>query len=133
MKSHADKEELGYSWVDGLVMHTHEVLNIGSVKRIVVPVSFRPMILNLAHKHSGHLGIAKVRVLLAPFYTWPGIHKDDRQHCMSCSECRLNKRGVPALTPYQGMPILSEPFEKMAMDIVEDLSGDINTFLPPYV
>ena len=37
---------------------------------------------------------------------------------MSCSECQLNTRGVPALAPYQGMPILSEPFEKMAMDIV---------------
>ena len=81
-------------------------------------MKFRPLILNLAHKHSGHLGIAKVKALLAPFYTWPGIHKDVREHCMTCEICQITKRGVPPLAPNQSMPILTEPFEKMATDIV---------------
>ena len=118
VKAHADNLELGYSWDDGIVMHQHDVINIGSVNRIVVPLKVRPLILNLAHKHSGHLGIAKVRALLAPFYTWPGIHKDVREHCMTCEICQITKRGVPPLAPNQSMPILTEPFEKMATDIV---------------
>ena len=71
--------------------------------------------MDLAHKHSGHLGVAKVRALLAPFYTWPGIHRDVRTHCFACSDCQRAKRSMPSSTP---MAILTEPFEKMAMDIV---------------
>ena len=118
VKSQADNQELGYSWDAGIVMHEQEVLNIGTVKRIVVPKKFRQTILDLAHKHAGHLGIAKVRALLAPFYTWPGIHRDVRAHCLACPICQVTKRGVPPQAPNQCMPILTEPFEKMATDIV---------------
>ena len=128
VKSQADKLELGYSWEEGVIMHEQDVLNIGCVKRIVVPLQFRQTILELAHKHSGHLGIAKVRALLAPFYTWPGIHKDVRAHCLACSVCQVSKRAVPSLAPNQCMPILSEPFEKMATDIVGPFPRSIRGF-----
>ena len=88
------------------------------LKRIVVPSEFRPSILDLAHKHAGHLGIAKMRLLLAPYYTWPGIHRDVRSHYLFCVDCQKNKRDVPSLAPNQAMPILTVPFEKMATDIV---------------
>ena len=107
VKAHADKQEMGYSWDSGIVMHEQDVVYIGSVKRIVVPKKFRPVILDLAHKHAGHLGIAKVRALLAPFYTWPGIHTDVRAHCLSCTVCQVAKRSVPPLAPNQSMPIRS--------------------------
>ena len=74
--------------------------------------------MDLAHKHSGHLGVAKVRALLAPFYTWPGIHRDVRAHCFACSDFQRAKRSMPSSAPNQSMPILTEPFEKMATDIV---------------
>ena len=118
VKAQADNQELGYSWDSGIVMHEQDVMNIGSVKRIVVPKKFRKVIMDLAHKHTGHLGIAKVGALLAPFYTWPGIHRDVRAHCLACPICQVTKRGVPSLAPNQSMPILTEPFEKMATDIV---------------
>ena len=118
VKAHADAGEKGYSWDGGMLMHEHDVPNLGTVSRIVVPLRFRPLVLNLAHKHSGHLGIAKVRALLAPLYTWPGIHRDVRAHCLSCTACQTAKRGVPSAAPYQCMPILTEPFEKLATDIV---------------
>ena len=51
IKSQADKLELGYSWEEGIIMHEQDVLNIGSVKRIVVPLQFRQTILDLAHNH----------------------------------------------------------------------------------
>ena len=118
VKAQADNQELGYSWDSGIVMHEQDVMNIGSVKRIVVPKKFRQVIMDIAHKHTGHLGIAKVRALLAPFYTWPGIHRDVRAHYLACPIRQVTKRGVPPLAPNQSMPILTEPFEKMATDIV---------------
>ena len=125
IKTQADKLELGYSWEEGIIMHEQDVLNIGSVKRIVVPLQFRQTILDLAHNHSGHLGIAKV---MAPFYTRPGIHKDVRAHCLTCPVCQVTKRAVPSLAPNQCMPVLSEPFEKMATDIVGPFPRSVRGF-----
>ena len=99
-------------------MHECDIINLGSVKRIVVPKEFRSIVMDLAHKHSGHLGIAKVRALLALLYMWPGIHHDVRRHVLSCPECQFAKRSTPQLAPNQGMPVITEPFEKMAMDLV---------------
>ena len=99
-------------------MQECEIVNLGLVKRIVIPRDFRSFIMDLAHKHAGHLGIAKMRLLLAPVYTWPGLHKDVRTHSLACSDCQRNKRGTPSSAPNQTMPILTVPFEKMATDIV---------------
>ncbi len=114
----ADECSQGYSWENSLVMHEIEHKNLGTLKRIVVLMNFRTLILDLAHKHAGHLGIAKMRQLLAPYHTWPGVHKNVRAHQLSCKECQKYKRNVPPLAPNQSMPILTEPFEKMAVDIV---------------
>ena len=133
VKAHADASEKGYSWDGGMLMHEHDVPNLGTVSRIVVPLWFRPLVLNLAHKHSGHLGIAKVRALLAPFYTWPGIHRDVRAHCHSCTACQTAKRGVPSAAPYQCMPILTEPFEKLATALFHALPRVTSTCLLLYV
>ena len=73
---------------------------IGTVFRIVVPKQFRPFVLNLAHRYSGHLGIAKVRALLAPFYTWPGIHRDVRAANHIWTPERLNRTLQPELLIY---------------------------------
>ena len=96
LKKYADEGSMGYSWEDGVLMNDCEVVNLGYVKRIVVPQKFRSLILDLAHKHSGHLEVAKVRAFLAPFYTWPGVHKDVRAHCSFCSECQIAKRSMPS-------------------------------------
>ena len=118
LKQYADDGVLGYSWEEGLLMQECEIVNLGLVKRIVIPRDFRSFIMDLAHKHAGHLGIAKMRLLLAPFYTWPGLHKDVRTHSLACSDCQRYKRGTPSSAPNQTMPILTVPFEKMATDIV---------------
>ena len=62
LKKHADEGLLGHSWEKGLLMQEFEHENLGMLKRIVVPSEFRPLILDLAHKHGG---IAKMRLLLA--------------------------------------------------------------------
>ena len=111
VKAHADLCEKGYSWDGGVLVHERDVPNIGTVFRIVVPKQFRPFVLNLAHRHSGHLGIAKVRAFSIPGRT-------SSAHCLSCTSCQTAKRGVPSAAPYQCMPILTEPFEKLAADIV---------------
>ena len=44
--------------------------------------------------------------------------RDVRAHCFACSDCQRAKRSMPSSATIQSMPILTEPFEKMAMDIV---------------
>ena len=118
LREHADQHRLGHSWQDGILMHEAELANIGTVYRIVVPSQFRKLILELSHERAGHLSVVKMRALLAPMYTWPGVHRDVCNHALACRQCQVFKRATPAKAPYQAMPAISEPFEKLAVDLV---------------
>ena len=77
-------------------------------------------VLELAHEipMAGHLGKEKTsRRILQRFY-WPTLYKDVASFCRSCEQCQQSaKRGVSkaSLLP---LPIIGEPFQKIAMDIV---------------
>ena len=118
LREHADKGILGHCWKDGLLLHEAELSNLDTVHRIVVPSQFRRLVLELAHERAGHLSITKMRALVAPMYTWPGIHRDVCAHAITCKHCQVYKRATPTKAPNQPMPVISEPFKKLAVDLV---------------
>ena len=70
----------------------------------------------------GHLSRKKTSdCLLARFY-WPGIIHEVSQHCKSCGTCQKSAgpRNIKQahLVP---LPIIGEPFQRIAMDIVGPL------------
>ena len=78
--------------------------------------------LELGHKIplAGHLGVEKTRQrtsILHPFY-WPTVFKDSEEFCKCCEKCQktINRKVSPA--PLIPLPIITEPFKKMAMNII---------------
>jgi len=94
------------------------------ITQIVVPASLRTAILQLSHDipASAHLGMAKTKQRLEQHFYWPSMSQDVKQYIRSCDVCqRLGKGGRPAPASLQNLPVMSEPFRRIAMDIIGPL------------
>ena len=95
------------------------------VHQIVIPMSYRPHILNIAHETplSGHLGVNKTYNKILSHFYWPGIKADVSRYCKSCHTCQMV--GKPNQTipksPLQPIPAFEEPFSRIIIDCVGPL------------
>ncbi len=77
--------------------------------------------MSLAHDKSSHLGSKKVRDLINTRFTWPGLGVDVNEYVKSCETClTINKAGNKQAKMVE-CPIISEPFESVAIDLVGPL------------
>lgn len=95
-----------------------------SYTQLVVPLSYRDKVMRLAHESimSGHMGIRRTldRVLSAFF--WPGVTADVKRFCQSCDICqRTIQKGRISKVPLQSMPLIEEPFKRVAVDLIGPL------------
>ena len=90
-----------------------------TLEQIVLPRGYRDRVIKLAHDIplAGHLGQEKTtRRILRRFY-WPTLFQDVRRHCQSCEECQLHG-GRRGRAPMILLPVIGEPFRRIAIDIV---------------
>ena len=93
-------------------------------EQIVVPACLRNKLLWLAHDMlaSGHLAERKTKFRLMNHFWWPKCGKHVHEYVTSCDVCqRLGKSGKPKPAPLIPLPLISEPFQKVAIDIVGPL------------
>ncbi len=83
-----------------------------------MPAGHRQQLLQLAHDHNGHLSTKKIRAVLKRIVTWPGIHKDIVEWCTRCDICQKEARARAPRAPMEEIPIMTVPFEKIAIDLV---------------
>ncbi|XP_076064943.1 uncharacterized protein LOC143038984 [Oratosquilla oratoria] len=92
---------------------------------LVVPRDCRPIILSIAHESplAGHFSHRKTELKVAEQFYWPGMGTDIRTFCRSYDKCQRfsPKRWVPPV-PLQPMPIVTESFARVAIDLVGPLS-----------
>ena len=92
--------------------------------QIVVPSSYRPHILSLAHDTpmSGHLGINKTYQRTRAF-SWAYSRKDVVEFCRSCHTCQVVGKPNQTLpkAPLQPIPAFEEPFSRVIIDCVGPL------------
>jgi transposase InsO family protein/predicted transcriptional regulator len=114
-----------YFMQDGVLMHRDIVRKTRQeVEQVVVPRCIRTKILEMAHDipASGHLGIHKTKARLWSHFYWPGMNKQVIAYCRSCDICqRLGKGGKPSTVPLVQVPIITEPWTRIAIDIVGPL------------
>ena len=93
------------------------------IVQLILPEKCRRTTLKLAHEIpiAGHLGSEKTRQRLLRFY-WPGVFKDVEEFCRSCPTCQKTFQHRVSKAPLIPLPIISEPFSWIAMDIVGPLS-----------
>ncbi len=117
----ADREERGFSWKNGVVIKKMIVDWEERVEVVVVPKEFREAVLLLGHEKGGHLGGDKVLKMISKRFIWPGMAKEVLGHCRACPTCQKKSKFVPRKAPAVERPILSEPFEHVAIDLVGPL------------
>ena len=98
----------------------------GSVvhKQLVLPLSLRESVLEVAHDSilGGHLATKKTYDKVTSNFFWPGAYDDVSRYCQSCDICqRTISKGRCGKTPLVVMPIIGEPFARVAIDLVGPL------------
>ena len=98
----------------------------GSVvhKQLVLPHSLRESVLEVAHDSilGGHLATKKTYDRVISNFFWPGAYDDVSRYCQSCDICqRTIPKGRCGKTPLVAMPIIGEPFARVAIDLVGPL------------
>jgi hypothetical protein len=80
--------------------------------------------MKLAHETlmAGHLGVKKTTDRVTSEFYWPGIQADIKRFCKSCDICQQTiPKGRIAPVPLGRMPLITEPFKRVAVDIVGPL------------
>ncbi|XP_040209167.1 uncharacterized protein LOC120940401 [Rana temporaria] len=94
-------------------------------RQLVVPSQFRGQLLKVAHEIplAGHLGITKTRGRLMHNFYWPTMRTDIADYCRSCVTCqRVGKVGDVQRAPLKPLPVIDEPFKRVAVDIIGPLA-----------
>ncbi|XP_064462613.1 uncharacterized protein LOC135373319 [Ornithodoros turicata] len=94
------------------------------VDQLVVPKSLRDDVLELCHSNSwaGHLGSRKTKQRLLQEWYWPGCFKDVENYVRACDTCqRVGKPNERYKAPLTLVPIISEPFQRLVIDVVGPL------------
>ena len=98
----------------------------GSVvhKQLILPHSLRESVLEVAHDSilGGHLATKKTYDRVTSNFFWPGVSNDVSRYCQSCDICqRTIPKGRCGKAPLVAMPIIGEPFARVAIDLVGPL------------
>ncbi len=116
-----DRKERGFRWkgstlVRGMYVTWDEYRDV-----IVLPKSYRERVKVLGHDKNGHLGADKVAKMVGKYFAWPGMAREIINYCRSCEKCQIRSKYKPRRAPAVERPILAEPFESVAIDLVGPL------------
>ena len=94
-----------------------------AVDQLVLPKQCRRTVLQLAHDKpmAGHLGKDKTAKRILQRFYWPTLFKDVAEYCRTCGICQKASRTKEKRAPLIPLPVVTEPFQKVAMDIVGPL------------
>lgn len=90
-------------------------------QQVIVPRELRPQILALAHDQpmAGHLGATRTKHRIWQDFYWPFVSSDVKLYCKSCVTCQKTvDRGKVRPVPMVSVPVVGEPFDKVAVDII---------------
>ena len=87
------------------------------VHQVVLPLSFRPEVLRLAHEApmAGHVGIRRTRSRIMAHFWWPRLYKDTTQFCRTCHVCQVVGKPQSVVKPesFVPIPVFEEPCSKV--------------------
>ena len=94
-----------------------------AIEQLVLPTPCRKTVLQLAHELplAGHMGKKKTSERILQRFYWPTLFHDVAEHCRICGECQMTSPAGKSRAPLVPLPVIDEPFQRMAMDIVGPL------------
>ena len=93
------------------------------VEQVVLPKQCRRAVLELTHTIplGGHLGKKKTAEKIWRIFYWPTLFRDVADFCRSCDQCQKAGHRRVTRVPMMPLPVIAEPFDRIAMDIVGPL------------
>ena len=70
---------------------------------------------------AGHLGRQKTMDRIRQRFYWPKVYHHVKNHCRTCAQCQKSSMKGVRKAPLVPLPIMDEPFQRIAMDIVGPL------------
>ena len=86
---------------------------------LVIPKSWKYMVLVDTHDKLGHQGNTHTYCLIKPQYYWKGMNKDIHKYIANCVLCHKEKARIQNY-PLQMTEIPNRPFNKIAIDLVTE-------------
>ncbi len=117
----AERRERGFKWKKGILARSMYVNWEEYRDVIVLPKSYRERVMILGHDRNRHLGADKVAKMIGRHFAWPGMVREIVDYCKSCRVCQVKSKYRPRRAPVVERPILAEPFESVAIDLVGPL------------
>ena len=79
--------------------------------------------MELAHEIplAGHIGKEKTRRRIVQRFYWPTLYKDVEEYCKCCMQYQKSNNKRVQRAPLIPLPIVGEPFKRIAMDIIGPL------------
>ena len=108
---------------EGLLYRRGKCKGVGEVDQLVLPELCRKVVLTLAHKIplAGHMGRHKTTNRVLQRFYWPNVRKDVATFCKTCGVCQKARGRKVKPAPLIPLPVISQPFQRVAMDIVGPL------------
>ena len=93
------------------------------MNQLLLPKQCRQKVLQLAHSIplSGHMGRDRTLQRIQQRFYWPSLFQDVDTYCCSCPECQKVSTPKKQRFPLIPLPVMEEPFERIAIDIVGPL------------
>ena len=90
-----------------------------TLEQLVLPSTCREAVMKVAHgvPLGGHLGKTKTAQRIRQGFYWPTLFRDVAIHCRTCEACQLDASHRVHRAHLIPLPIMSEPFQRIAMDI----------------
>ena len=92
--------------------------------KLVVPQELRKVALKFGHEQtSGHLGRRKTIDCLESHFYWPSLRTDVTKFVSECVLCQKHKGSSALQQPYQELPPVQRPLDRISIDLTDMLSG----------
>ncbi|XP_042857013.1 uncharacterized protein LOC122243473, partial [Penaeus japonicus] len=124
VKSRSVKYEIFKDLIYRVCIKSKNIHEIGT-KQLVVPEMFRNKVLSLAHDSltGGHFSHRKTSYKVYQKFFWPGVGAEIKRYCKSCHICqKVSAKGSVSRVPMKSIPVVAEPFSRVAIDIVGPIS-----------
>ena len=117
----AHHEKNGYYWQDGLIFHNVTDETHGIRKRLVIPQTYRPNIIAMAHDKTGHFCKTRTCSYINTRFTWPHLTTNVTDYILACKKCKAYNKQAHKPAPLTYRPMITEPHDEVAMDIIGPL------------
>ena len=93
-----------------------------TIEQLILPKQCHQTVCKLAHTIplAGHLGRDKTIKRITRHFYWHTLlnFSDVAEYCRRCPECQRTTKGSQHKVPLIPLPVMQEPFERIAMDVV---------------